>query len=86
MIGAGIAGLTMARVLSERYRGVTVLDRDTLPDGGVPRRGVPQGSHPHILLAAGLRELTALFPGLDDELIAAGAVRFDSGLGLGAYR
>ena len=86
VIGAGIAGLTAAQVLSERFSSVTVLDRDTLPDDAAPRRGVPQSSQPHILLAAGMRELNALFPGLEDDLIAAGAVRFDPGLGLGTFR
>lgn len=86
VIGAGIAGLAAARVLSDRYASVTLLDRDTLPAEASPRRGVPQGAHPHILLAAGLRALTALFPGLDDELIAVGGTRFDTGLGLCVHR
>ena len=67
MIGAGVAGLAAARVLSRRYATVTVLDRDTLPYGPTPRRGVPQGEHPHILLVGGLRELGALFPGFARE-------------------
>jgi 2-polyprenyl-6-methoxyphenol hydroxylase-like FAD-dependent oxidoreductase len=86
VIGAGIAGLVAARVLSDRYPSVTVLDRDALPGEAIPRRGVPQGAHAHILLAAGMRALTTLFPGLDDELIAAGGTRFDTGLGLCAHR
>ncbi len=86
MIGAGMAGLVTARVLSDRFARVTVLDRDTLGDETGPRRGVPQGAHPHILLASGLRELTELFPGLDDELTALGGVRFDTGVGLCSYR
>jgi len=86
VIGAGIGGLAAAQVLSRRYASVTVLDRDTLPAGGEPRRGVPQGRHGHILLLSGLRELAGLFPGLEDELIAAGASRFDVGVGLCTYR
>lgn len=89
VIGAGVAGLAAAQVLSHRYSRVTVLDRDALPgtDGPAePRRGVPQGAQPHILLVSGLIELTGLFPGLDDELIAAGGTRIDPGLGLCTYR
>jgi 2-polyprenyl-6-methoxyphenol hydroxylase-like FAD-dependent oxidoreductase len=86
VIGAGMAGLTAARVLSERFERVIVLDRDSLPDEPVPRRGVPQGSHPHILLASGLRELDERFPGFEAELIAAGGTKFDTGTGLCAYR
>jgi 2-polyprenyl-6-methoxyphenol hydroxylase-like FAD-dependent oxidoreductase len=86
VIGAGMGGLAAARVLSRRYTSVTVLDRDALPDGGEPRRGVPQSRHAHILLVSGLRELGGLFPGLEDELIDAGAIRFDYGTGLCTYR
>ncbi|HEX8928912.1 MAG TPA: FAD-dependent oxidoreductase, partial [Actinomycetota bacterium] len=86
VIGAGIAGLAAARVLAGRYSSVTMLDRDTLPDGAAPRQGVPQSGHPHILLIAGLRELTELFPDLDEDLMAAGGIRFDPGLGLAAFR
>ena len=86
VIGAGIAGLTAARVLAGRFAHVTVLDRDTLPAGGGPRRGVPQSGHGHILLVSGLRELTGLFPGLADELADRGASRFDLGSGLYNYR
>lgn len=86
VIGAGIGGLAAAQVLSRRYASVTVLDRDTLPAGGEPRRGVPQGPHGHILLLAGLRALSGLFPGLADELVASGASRFDVGSGLCVHR
>jgi 2-polyprenyl-6-methoxyphenol hydroxylase-like FAD-dependent oxidoreductase len=86
VIGAGMAGLAAARVLSDRYATVTVLDRDTLPDGAAARRGVPQSAQPHILLVSGLHELTALFPSFDDELTALGGIRFDTGTGLATYR
>ena len=86
VIGAGIAGLTAARVLSRRYPTVTVLDRDTLPHDASPRRGVPQSAQPHILLVAGRRELEVLFPGIEDELVAAGGVRFDTGTSLRVHR
>jgi 2-polyprenyl-6-methoxyphenol hydroxylase-like FAD-dependent oxidoreductase len=86
VIGASIAGLTAAGVLADRFGSVTVLDRDTLPDGVAPRRGVPQSAQPHVLLVSGLRELEGMFPGFEDELTAAGATRFDGGSGLCVYR
>jgi 2-polyprenyl-6-methoxyphenol hydroxylase-like FAD-dependent oxidoreductase len=86
VIGASMAGLAAARVLSDRFDSVTVLDRDVLPGDNTPRRGVPQGAHGHILLVSGLRELSALFPGLEDDLVAAGGTRFDPGLELCTYR
>jgi 2-polyprenyl-6-methoxyphenol hydroxylase-like FAD-dependent oxidoreductase len=86
VIGAGIAGLCAARTLADRFERVQVLDRDQLPDAAVPRRGVTQGGHGHVLLVAGQRALGELFPGLMDELVEAGGVRFDPGLELSFYR
>jgi 2-polyprenyl-6-methoxyphenol hydroxylase-like FAD-dependent oxidoreductase len=77
VIGASMAGLCAARVLADRFARVVVLDRDTLGDNPEPRRLVPQGRHPHLLLTAGARLLDEWFPGLTAELYAAGAVRLD---------
>jgi 2-polyprenyl-6-methoxyphenol hydroxylase-like FAD-dependent oxidoreductase len=77
IIGASIAGLVAARVLSDHFERVTIFDRDTLPAACGNRKGVPQGNHGHGLLASGLRTLTQLFPTLEDSLLAAGAVPGD---------
>jgi 2-polyprenyl-6-methoxyphenol hydroxylase-like FAD-dependent oxidoreductase len=68
-----MAGLAVAAVLAERFDRVTIVERDTLPDGDQHRRGVPQGRHVHALLPAGLEALTGLLPGLVDDLTARGA-------------
>lgn len=73
VLGAGMAGLLTARVLTETFDRVTVLDRDTLPAGARPRRGVPQGPFPHALLPRGRQILDDLFPGLVDGLLRDGA-------------
>lgn len=77
--GAGMGGLLAARVLSEFYEAVTVVERDKLPDAADQRRGVPQGRHFHVLWSRGAQELGRLFPGLLDELVAAGATVCDEG-------
>lgn len=77
VIGASMAGLCGARVLADRFTRVVVLDRDVLTDDPTPRRLVPQGRHPHLLLTAGARLLDGWFPGLTPELYAAGAVELD---------
>jgi 2-polyprenyl-6-methoxyphenol hydroxylase-like FAD-dependent oxidoreductase len=77
VIGASIGGLCTARALSDVVERVTLVDRDELPATPVPRRGVPQGRHLHLLLARGLDVLEELFPGLSDELVAAGALAID---------
>jgi 2-polyprenyl-6-methoxyphenol hydroxylase-like FAD-dependent oxidoreductase len=77
VIGASITGLVAARVLSRRFTHVIVVDRDWLPAANDNRRGVPQGRHGHGLLASGFTALKTLFPELERELIASGAVPGD---------
>src|SRR6266540_1578467 len=74
VIGGSMAGLLAARVLADRFDRVTVIDRDRFPDGAKFRKGVPQSRHLHALLASGLQILEQLFPGLEAEWVAAGAV------------
>ncbi|MFD6396527.1 FAD-dependent oxidoreductase [Nocardia sp. NPDC060249] len=72
VLGASMAGLLAARVLSDSYDRVTVVERDRLDGGDTTRRGVPQGKHVHALLPSGSQALERLFPGLLDELVGAG--------------
>ncbi|WP_145013850.1 FAD-dependent oxidoreductase [Mycobacterium marseillense] len=73
VLGASIAGLMAARVLADFYSTVTVVERDVPPEKPVARRGVPQGTSPHIPQVRATQTLEELFPGLLDELIHAGA-------------
>jgi 2-polyprenyl-6-methoxyphenol hydroxylase-like FAD-dependent oxidoreductase len=77
IIGGSIAGLLAARVLADHFERVTLLERDLLPADIQARKGVPQGRHVHALLARGLEIMSTLFPGLESELIAGGAVPVD---------
>jgi 2-polyprenyl-6-methoxyphenol hydroxylase-like FAD-dependent oxidoreductase len=72
VIGASIAGMCAARVLSDHYAKVTVFERDDLPDRPGNRAAVPQGRHVHLLMARGANEFEGLFPGLLDDMVAAG--------------
>ncbi len=72
VIGGSMAGLCAAAALADSYDRVTVLDRDRLPEQPANRKGTPQDRHIHLLLAAGAQALSSLFPGLLDELAAAG--------------
>jgi 2-polyprenyl-6-methoxyphenol hydroxylase-like FAD-dependent oxidoreductase len=72
VLGAGIAGLIAARVLSDAYGSVTVVERDSLPAAAEHRRGVPQGRHAHLLIPSGAQILEGLLAGLLGELTAAG--------------
>lgn len=73
--GASMAGMLAARVLADRYERVTVIERDQLPADAQQRRGIPQGHHFHTVLVRGTQVLDSLFPGLVDDLVAAGAHR-----------
>jgi flavin-dependent dehydrogenase len=79
VIGGSIAGLCAARALSRHFQQVTLIERDLLPTGPAHRTGVPQSQHVHALLLRGLLELETLFPGIERELVAAGAHRMDLG-------
>jgi 2-polyprenyl-6-methoxyphenol hydroxylase-like FAD-dependent oxidoreductase len=72
VIGASIGGLCAARVLADVYDRVTVFERDDLPDGPANRAAVPQGRHVHLLMARGAQEFDTHFPGLLDDMVAAG--------------
>lgn len=73
IIGSSIAGMLSARVLSERFDHVLIIERDSLPDVPEQRNGVPQGRHLHVLLSKGQGIMEDLFPGLGAELTEAGA-------------
>ncbi len=77
VIGSSISGLITAHILSQHYSHVSVLERDSLPEGSDFRAGVPQGRHVHILLIRGARELETLFPGINQELQDLGAQSID---------
>ena len=88
VIGASMAGLLAARVLSDRFEQVTIIERDRLSDQVEPRKGVPQGRHVHILLAKGESILREYFPDFYTTFAQDGAIPlttsdirwFDSGL------
>ncbi|MGB2918882.1 MAG: FAD-dependent monooxygenase [Mycobacterium sp.] len=79
VLGASMAGLMAARVLTEFYDRVSVVERDGLDDSAEPRRGVPQSRQPHALLARCGQILDELFPGITDEMIAEGVHRWSDG-------
>ncbi|MGY1584630.1 pyridine nucleotide-disulfide oxidoreductase, partial [Streptomyces sp. MN13] len=53
VIGASAAGLFAAAALSE-FANVVIIERDRLPKGPEPRRGVPQARHAHMVWSGGV--------------------------------
>ncbi|WP_262505372.1 NAD(P)/FAD-dependent oxidoreductase [Streptomyces sp. TRM68367] len=72
VIGGSVAGLFAEAALTD-FAEVTVVERDGLPDGPAPRRGVPQARHAHLVWSGGVRAFDALLPGLAAEIVASGA-------------
>lgn len=72
VIGASLGGLCAARVLSNFYHQVTLYERDPLPAEPAHRSATPQSRHVHLLMARGAMTFDELFPGLLDEMVAAG--------------
>ena len=79
VVGAGIGGLFAARVLSDHFSEVIVLDRDREPVGSDTRKMVPQGDHFHVLLPGGLDAMTHWFDGFVDDLVETGSVEMRAG-------
>ncbi len=79
VLGASMAGLLTARVLSDHFDRVTLLERDPVTDRPEARKGQPQTRHLHGLLASGLEIMSRYFPDLPAALEAGGAVVGDFG-------
>jgi 2-polyprenyl-6-methoxyphenol hydroxylase-like FAD-dependent oxidoreductase len=77
VVGGSVAGMLAARILSDHFDRVTLLERDRFPETPATRKGLPQGRHAHGLLERGRRALERFLPGLTDELVRAGAEPLD---------
>jgi 2-polyprenyl-6-methoxyphenol hydroxylase-like FAD-dependent oxidoreductase len=77
VMGSSMAGLLAARVLSEHFGQVTIVERDALPGIGEHRKGVPQARHVHGIHPRGREILEELIPGFTATLARAGAVGGD---------
>jgi len=85
VVGASVAGLLTARVLSDGFERVTVVERDELRDEPIARDGAPQTRHPHLLQGSGRAILDSLFPEFGDEFVAAGGLVIDAGSDFNFY-
>src|SRR5215470_17196884 len=79
VIGGSLAGMCAARVLSDTFDKVTIIERDAYPSSLDFRPGVPQARHVHNLLARGLREFDSFFPGFEGRMRERGAVPVETG-------
>lgn len=79
VIGGSVAGIIAARMLSDYFARVFLIERDYIHDRPVSRKGAPQARHGHILLASGARVIGALFPEIAADMPGAGCHEVDAG-------
>ena len=77
VIGGSIAGLLAARVLSDHFEDVILIEKDNYLEDNKIRNGTPQANHIHILLAKGREILEDFFPELEKDLVKKGANKID---------
>ncbi|SHI25384.1 FAD-dependent oxidoreductase [Streptomyces sp. 3214.6] len=75
VLGGSLAGMLAAAALASVADRVTVVERDELPVGPHPRKGLPQARHVHQLWSGGARAVEELLPGVTERLREAGAHR-----------
>ncbi|MBE1442284.1 FAD-dependent oxidoreductase [Paenibacillus sp. OAS669] len=73
IIGGSIAGLLTARVVSDYYEEVIMVDKDEFPERPGERSGTPQAYHPHRFTMRGKQITARLFPGYEEDLLALGS-------------
>ena len=77
VIGGSIAGLLAARVLSDHFEKVIILEKDNFPENDKVRKGTPQAGHIHLLLVRGKEVLQEFFPELEEDLKKIGVEKID---------
>ncbi|WAZ21499.1 FAD-dependent monooxygenase [Streptomyces cinnabarinus] len=75
VLGGSVAGMLTARALASVGVRVTLVERDALPEGPEPRKGLPQARHVHQLWSGGAQAMEELLPGVTTRLREAGAHR-----------
>jgi len=83
VIGGSVAGIATARVLSEHFDKVLILEKDPV-DEGQPgfRDSTRQDRHLHQLLKGGAQAIERMFPGVTEDFVSSGAVQMDLGMDL----
>ena len=85
VVGGSMGGLLAARVLSDHFGRVTLIERDPIHDRPESRKGQPHTRHVHALLANGLDVMTRYFPDLPDGLRQGGGILTDTATSLRWY-
>jgi 2-polyprenyl-6-methoxyphenol hydroxylase-like FAD-dependent oxidoreductase len=85
VVGGSIAGLLAARILSNHFGNVLILERDRFTDNADSRKGAPHARHAHAVLSRAVGIFEDLFPGFFAALEANGAVKVNMCQDLGFF-
>ncbi|MFF6995224.1 FAD-dependent oxidoreductase [Streptomyces sp. NPDC008313] len=85
VIGGGLAGMLAAAAAVPFADAVTIVERDILPRGPEPRKGLPQARHVHVLWSGGAKVIEQLVPGVADRWVEAGARKIPLSSGVVTY-
>ncbi|MFG2874599.1 NAD(P)/FAD-dependent oxidoreductase [Streptomyces sp. NPDC048337] len=85
VMGGGLAGTLAAAAVASHCDEVVIVERHTLPDTPVPRRGLPQARHAHMLWSGGADAIEDLLPGTLGLWLDAGAHRIPLPSGMLSY-
>ncbi len=85
VIGGSLAGLLTARMLSDHFEEVTIVERDPMLNVPEARKGQAQTRHLHGLLAQGLHIMSGYFPDLAEGLLSSGNPFLDMGQSMRWY-
>jgi 2-polyprenyl-6-methoxyphenol hydroxylase-like FAD-dependent oxidoreductase len=77
VIGGSMAGLLTARILSDHFGKVTIIERDLVHDFPESRKGQPHTAHVHGLLVQGFKIVSRYFPDLLEGLQSGGSPLLD---------
>ncbi|MBK8900814.1 MAG: FAD-binding monooxygenase [Anaerolineaceae bacterium] len=85
VLGGSMAGLLTARVLSNHFAQVTILERDAVHDRPESRKGQPHTRHLHGLLGGGFQIFNHYFPDLVETLAQSDIFFGDMGENMNWY-
>ena len=85
VLGASLGGLLTARVLSNYFSQVTIIEKDIVHRHPESRKGQPHTLHLHGLLPSGLSIMSNYFPGFLEEIVDHGANVVDFGDSMNWY-
>jgi 2-polyprenyl-6-methoxyphenol hydroxylase-like FAD-dependent oxidoreductase len=77
VLGASLGGLMTARVLSNHFKKVIIIEKDVVNRQPESRKGQPQTRHLHGLLPAGFKIISHYFPDIKEALEENGASVMD---------